>query len=188
MVIKKRNKANQLYQLYSIHQHCKRGTFVRLVLKWKQLSWLALCLCDENTMTKVTWGRKGVFALYHWGRARQEFQAETKKQEQKQRPQRNATLLLFIHSPGSFPMDDTAHNGLYPATSITNQENALHTQPQASLMEIVPQMKFSFPKLTLDYVSLRAKANYDRNYGDLHENVSLRLIHLNAWSPVGGSV
>lgn len=87
-----------------------------------------------------------------------------------------------------FPMDDTAHNGLYPATSITNQENALHTQPQASLMEIVPQMKFSFPELTLDYVSLRAKANYDRNYGDLHENVPLRLIHLNAWSPVGGSV
>lgn len=44
------------------------------------------------------------------------------------------------------PRDGNAHSGLDPPTSISNQENDPQTCPQASLMEVTPQLSFLLPR------------------------------------------
>jgi hypothetical protein len=53
-------------------------------------------------------------------------------------------LLLCYVSWAHLLRDGTAHSGLAPPISISNQENASQTSPQASLMKVITQLRVLF--------------------------------------------
>ena len=55
-------------------------------------------------------------------------------------------LSLLSYTPqGHLLRDGTAHSGLGPPTSISNQENTSHIYPQASLVKAVVQLRICLP-------------------------------------------
>lgn len=123
----------------------------------KRLSCSALpsVACDKWQDQKQS-GEKGVYFIlqlivHHDRKSGQSLQAETWKQELKQRPRRALpTGLLFMVYLGSFFLPRTNCPGwhcpivLSPPTSIINQENAPHTFSQAILREAFYQLWFLF--------------------------------------------
>jgi hypothetical protein len=82
-------------------------------------------------MTKATWGGKALFSLIKGSQDRNSSRAGTWRQELMQTPWRGAAYWLASHNLFSLlshrtqdnhqPRDDTTHNGLCPATSITKK-------------------------------------------------------------------
>lgn len=107
-----------------------------------------------NAMTESNLGKTGLVSsnsLHREETSGQEFKVATWRQDPKPRPWRGVACRLTSHdelsllpyrSQGRLLWRCKAHSGLGPCTSVINQENV----PQASLMEVIPQLTFSLPR------------------------------------------
>ena len=105
-----------------------------------------------STTTRNKLGGMGLFTLYfHVIIHHSKKSGNELKQKQTQGPwKRTAYWPAFSYlsyiSQDHLHKGGTAHSGLGPPTSIINQENAPKGLPTGSLMEAIPQLRFSLPR------------------------------------------
>lgn len=95
---------------------------------------LCVSIVVISTITKSNSRRKWFIWLIKAGKAGQELKAGPWRQQLKKESRLPLCSVHFLSQPGSYlHRAGTAHSGLCPPTSITNQKNISQASPQVSL-------------------------------------------------------
>lgn len=119
-----------------------------LLKEWKKiLQHLVFSCCYDKCQNQGNLGRRGAISMYKIQSILKGSQGRSSRWDPGSETMKGCHLLTcfpkpdklpYSYNPGPLLRDGTAHCGLDPSTSTSNQKNVLQSCPQANIIEVTP--------------------------------------------------